>query len=112
MADEVRRTVPALSSDQRRAAREVASASRRRRAEVKERLRAGELTVADVLALADRDDVVAHMRVDDLLRCLPRVGQVRAAQLMERWGIAPNRRLRGLGARQRETMCQEVATWR
>jgi hypothetical protein len=67
---------------------------------VKQRLRTGETTLADVLAYAEADDVIAHAKVVDVLKSLPRVGAVRATRVMERLDIAPNRRLRGLGRHQ------------
>ncbi|HLT60485.1 MAG TPA: integration host factor, actinobacterial type [Microlunatus sp.] len=93
-------TIPPLSDAQREQARHAATEARRRRAEVKRALRAGEQTLAEVLALAERDDVIAQIKVVDIVKCVPRVGDVRAAQVMERLEIAPNRRLRGLGRHQ------------
>jgi len=49
---------------------------------------------------AAEDDVLAHVKVVDLLKALPRVGEKRAAEIMERLDIAPNRRIRGLGRHQ------------
>ncbi len=52
------------------------------------------------LDLAAADDVLAHVKVVDLLKSVPRVGDKRAADVMERLDIAPNRRIRGLGRHQ------------
>ncbi len=93
-------SIPHLSEEQRQQARNAATAARRRRADVKESLRTGKLTIAEVLALADTDDVIAHTKVIDLLRAQPRVGTVRASKVMNRLQIAANRRLRGLGRHQ------------
>jgi hypothetical protein len=93
-------SIPHLSEEQRQQARNAATAARRRRAQVKESLRTGRLTIAEVLALADTDDVIAHTKVIDLLRAQPRVGTVRASKVMNRLQIAANRRLRGLGRHQ------------
>ena len=38
------------------------------------------------------------------LTSLPGLGKVKAARLMERLGIAESRRLRGLGAKQKEAL--------
>ena len=81
-------------------ARHAATEARRRRAEVKQTLRTGGSSLAEVLARAEGDDVIAHTKVFDVLKALPRVGAVRAARVMERLDIAPNRRLRGLGRHQ------------
>lgn len=56
--------------------------------------------MADVIGLAETDDVVAHTKVVDVLKCMPRVGDKRAAEVMTRLDIAANRRLRGLGPHQ------------
>ena len=60
----------------------------------------GSRSLADVLAEAAQDDVIAHTKVVDVLKSLPRVGAVRATKVMERLDIAANRRLRGLGKHQ------------
>ena len=100
-------TIPPLSDEQRQLARHAATEARRRRAEVKQALRAGRRTLAEVLAQAEQDDVVAHTKVVDVLKSLPRVGAVRAARVMERLDIAPNRRLRGLGKHQTAALVAE-----
>ena len=59
--------------------------------------------------LAEHDDVIAHTKVIDVLSSLPRVGAVRAGQVMERLDIAANRRLRGLGQHQTAALLAEFA---
>jgi len=98
-----------LSDEQRSQARSAATQARRRRAEIKSALRAGTCSLADVLAMAERDDVLAHAKVIDVLKALPRVGAVRAARVMERLDIAANRRLRGLGKHQTAALIAEFA---
>jgi len=100
-------TIPPLSDEQRSQARHAATEARRRRAEVKQALRTGERTLADVLDQAEQDDVIAHTKVVDVLKSLPRVGTVRAAKVMERLDIAANRRLRGLGKHQAAALVAE-----
>ncbi len=100
-------TIPPLSDEQRQLARHAATEARRRRAEVKLALRTGERTLAAVLAQAEADDVIAHTKVVDLLKALPRVGAVRAGKVMERLDIAANRRLRGLGRHQTAALIAE-----
>jgi hypothetical protein len=102
-------TIPPLSDEQRSQARSAATQARRRRAEIKSALRTGTCSLADVLAMAERDDVVAHAKVIDVLKALPRVGAVRAARVMERLDIAANRRLRGLGKHQTAALIAEFA---
>jgi hypothetical protein len=99
--------IPPLSEEQRQQARNAATHARRRRAEIKQRLRAGELSIAEVLDLAAGDEVIAHTKVIDILKSQPRVGEVRAGKVMERLKIAPNRRLRGLGPNQIDGLKKE-----
>jgi hypothetical protein len=100
-------TIPPLSDEQRSQARKAATEARRRRAEIKQELRTGTRSLADVLAQAEEDDVLAHAKVIDILKALPRVGGVRAARVMERLDIAANRRLRGLGKHQTAALIAE-----
>lgn len=96
--------LPELTAADRAAAASAALAARRRRAEVKAELAAGKLTVAETLDLAEHDEAVAKLRVVDMLSALPRIGPVRAKALMSAVGIAPSRRMRGLGERQRSAL--------
>lgn len=92
--------IPKLSAEQLSAARQAATDARRARAELKSKVRSGELTLSEALALGESDDTLAHVRVVDLLKALPRIGDKRAAEIMVRHDIAANRRIRGLGKHQ------------
>lgn len=92
--------IPTLSPEQLQSARQAATQARRARAELKEQVRTGSLTLGQALDIASKDDVLAHVKVVDLLKALPRVGDKRAAEIMERLEIAANRRVRGLGRHQ------------
>lgn len=92
--------IPTLSPEQLQSARCAATLARRARAEFKSRVRDGELSLGEALDLAADDEILAHVRVIDLLKALPRVGDKRAAGIMERLDIASNRRVRGLGRHQ------------
>ena len=96
--------LPQLTEEQRAAALEKAAAARRARAELKDRLKRGGTTLGEVLKQADSDEVLGKMKVSALLEAMPGVGKVRAQQIMERLEIAPSRRLRGLGDRQRKAL--------
>ena len=91
---------PVLTTQQRADALAKAAASRKRRAEVKSKIKSGDYTIDTVLELAHRDDAVAKMRVRELLEALSGVGKVRAQSLMERLSISPTRRIAGLGRHQ------------
>ena len=77
---------------------------------MKQGLRTGELSLAEVLTTAETDDVISHAKVVDILKALPRVGAVRAERVMARLDIASNRRLRGLGRHQIAALITEFAS--
>jgi predicted N-acetyltransferase YhbS len=99
-------SVPELSDDARRAALEKAAAARRIRAELKRQLRDGEISLADVIARAETDEVVGKTRVSAVLEALPRIGKKTARRTMEQLDISESRRLRGLGERQRSRLLE------
>ena len=101
--------LPSLTPEQRAAALEKAAVARRRRAEVKNRLKHSGASLSAVLADGDTDDIIGKMRVSAVLEAMPGVGKVRAARIMEKLGIAPTRRVRGLGANQRAALTREFA---
>ena len=96
--------LPDLTPEQRAEALEKATRARRRRAEVKSALKSRQMPLSEVLAMADKDEAIAKMRVVTLLESLPRVGANTAAQLMDEVKIASSRRVRGLGPVQREEL--------
>jgi hypothetical protein len=89
-----------LSDEVRKAALEKAALARRERAAVKSRLKHSGASLSGVISDGQHDDIVGKMRVADLLAAMPGVGKIRAGQLMERIGISPSRRVRGLGDNQ------------
>jgi hypothetical protein len=95
---------PQLSDEARRAALAKAGQVRRERAELKNRLKLGTLSFAELLASADDSDVVGKMKVLAVLESLPGVGKVKARRTMETVGIAETRRMRGLGDQQRAAL--------
>ncbi|HKA93351.1 MAG TPA: integration host factor, actinobacterial type [Acidimicrobiia bacterium] len=95
---------PSLTPEQRQAALEKAAVARRQRAEVKEKLKANTLTLAELFEQADRDETLAKLKVVSVLESLPGVGKVRARRLMQELDISESRRLRGLGRNQREAL--------
>jgi hypothetical protein len=97
---------PQLTDAQRQAALAKAAEARRARAELKELLRTGSLSLTDVFARAEDDHVVASTKVFAVLISLPGVGKIKAKRLMEDLGIAENRRVRGLGDRQRAKLLE------
>ena len=99
---------PPLSEEQRRDALKKAAEARRKRAELKEQLKSGRTTLRELLERTG-DGVVGKMKVSTVLESLPGVGRVRARKLMERLDISESRRMRGLGAKQKENLLNEFA---
>ena len=92
--------LPRLTPEQRQANLDKAAASRRERAEVKNRLKHSGASILEVLEQGQSNEVIGKMRVLDLLQAMPGLGKVRARQMMERLGISESRRVRGLGTNQ------------
>lgn len=99
---------PRLTEEQRLQNLAKAAEARKRRAELKERLKSGRTTFRDLLDSAD-DDIVGRMKVSTVLESLPGVGRVRARRIMEQLKISESRRLRGLGEKQRRNLLAEFA---
>ena len=100
---------PALSPDQRQAALDKAAAARRQRAELKEKLKMGSITLRELLEQGERDEVVGKMKVVAVLESLPGVGKVKARRLMEEIGISDARRVQGLGDNQRKKLFERLS---
>ncbi len=95
---------PKLTDEQRRAALAKAADARRARAEIKEQLKMGSITLRELFPRAGDDDIVAKMKVVAVLESLPGVGKVKARRTMEEIGISETRRVRGLGDQQRAAL--------
>ena len=77
---------------------------RRKRAEVKAKLKMRSISLNDLLEQAESDEVVAGTKVLAVLESLPGMGKVRARKMMDEIGIADSRRIRGLGDQQRASL--------
>ena len=99
---------PKLTDEQRKAALEKAAAARKARAELRDQIKNGDITVAEVLAKVD-DPVVARMKVSMLIESLPGFGKAKTAKLMEELEISESRRVKGLGTRQREELLERLS---
>ena len=97
--------LPEMTDEQRKAALERAAEARRERTEFKGLVKTGEISLADALA----DDRAQRIRVHEFLMCIPGIGKAKADDIMRKLGIAENRRVQGLGSRQREGIVELVA---
>ncbi len=99
--------LPNLSPEDRRKALEKAAQARQARADLRQAIKAGTMSFADVMKKAD-DPIVARMKVSTLLESLPGFGKAKAAKIMSEFEISESRRVQGLGARQRELLMQRL----
>lgn len=100
--------LPTLTPEQRAAALAKAAEVRSARAAIKAELKAGKTTLAAVLDRSG-ESAVGKMKVQALLEALPKVGKVKAQELMSELEIAPTRRVAGLGERQRKGLLELFA---
>ena len=94
--------LPQLSDEQRKVALEKAAAARHARAELREKIKKGEITLESVLN--SEDPIASRMKVTTLIESLPGYGKAKAAKIMDELGISATRRVQGLGVRQREQL--------
>ena len=99
--------IPQLSPEERKAALEKAKAARIQRAQVRDDLKSGKLTLKQVLDMKD-DPVVGRMRVSTLIETMPGYGKAKAEKVMNELRIAESRRQRGLGERQEAALLERL----
>ena len=99
--------IPQLTPEERQAALEKAKIARIKRAEVREDLKSGKLSLQDVINMKD-DEIVGRMKVSTLIETLPGYGKAKAAKVMAELKIAESRRLRGLGERQETALLERL----
>ena len=80
--------------------------ARRIRAEVKEQLKTGRVTLGELFVRADDDEVLGKLKVVSMLESMPNTGKVKARRLMRDLDISESRRLRGLGPNQRRRLLE------
>ena len=98
--------LPPLTPEQRAAALEKAAAARQVRAEVKNRLKYSQGSVAEVIEQSKTDEMIGKLKVSALLESLPGVGKIKARAIMAESGISETRRLRGLGPHQAQALVE------
>ncbi len=98
---------PQLTPEERSRALAKAKESRQVRAAVKSRVKSGEISISDVITLAQSDEAVAKMRVLELVESMSGVGKIRAKTILERLDISLTRRIQGLGRHQLQALEKE-----
>lgn len=98
--------LPTLTDEQRKAALEKAAQARHARAELREKVKTGKISLKEVLD--STDPIAERMKVSALIESLPGYGKAKAAKIMDELGISATRRVKGLGARQREQLLEAL----
>ena len=98
--------LPTLTDEQRKAALEKAAQARHARAELREKVKTGKVSLKEVLD--STDPIAERMKVSALIESLPGYGKAKAAKIMDELGISTTRRVKGLGARQREQLLEAL----
>ena len=98
--------LPTLTDEQRKAALEKAAQARHARAELREKVKTGKVSLKEVLD--STDPIAERMKVSALIESLPGYGKAKAAKIMDELGISATRRVKGLGARQREQLLEAL----
>ena len=100
---------PQLTDEQRMKALEKAAEARRVRAEAKELLKTGSMTLSELFENAETEELLEGLKVESLIAAMPGTGKIKAKRLMQSIGIADNRRIRGLGTKQKEALLAEFS---
>lgn len=100
--------LPSLTPEQRSEALKKAAAARHARAALRDDIKAGKVTMAEVFEMDD--DVARRMKVSALIEAMPGYGKAKAAKIMDELGISESRRVQGLGVRQREQLLARFGT--
>lgn len=84
-----------------------------RRDEIRQLLSDGALTLAEVFTEVEAESgaghfVIGHMHVRGALIALPKIGEVKADQILDGLGLAHDTHLAQIGSQQRAALLQEV----
>jgi hypothetical protein len=100
--------LPNLTPEQRQAALAKAAEARQARTKLLNDIKDGKETISGVLARAKDDTVVGKTKVAQLVKALPGYGPAKVQAVMAKAGIPEERRVAGLGQRQREALLAEL----
>ncbi len=98
---------PQLTPAERASALALAKAARQERSQIKSQIKSGEISIAEVIALAGTREAIAKMRVLEMVESKSGVGKIRGKALLEKLGISSTRRIQGLGRYQRAALLKE-----
>ena len=99
--------LPQMTPEQRAAALEKARVVREARSAAMKKLAEGKMKPKDFIE--NDDPVYSKVKVISFLKKLPGVGAAKAAKALDICNIPDNRRLGGLGSKQKEALIEWVA---
>lgn len=102
----LRHEAPTRTASQRQSALQRANAIRVKRAALKRDLKAGERHLADVLQRPA--EWVETAKVHDLLLCVPGIGAVKAAKMLQQCRVSGAKTVGGLSDRQRGELVAQL----
>jgi hypothetical protein len=101
-------SIPTRTVNQRLVALEHANDIRHRRSVAKRDLRAGRVNVADYIA--SPPEWMLTMKIVDLLLATPKIGRVKANQILWRCRVSPSKTVGGISDRQRGEILDKLPT--
>lgn len=96
--------LPPMTPEQRTAALKKAAEARQARTQLLAAIRSGEKKLPEILTTGKGDPIIGKTKVAQLLRAVPGLGPVKINSLLEEAGIDANRRVAGLGEKQRQAL--------
>lgn len=99
---------PQSTPEQRAAAMAKAAEVREARAEIRVKVKSGEMSVADIFANAG-DPVYGKIRIKVLLGWVPGLGPVQVRKILETIDVDEKKYVRAFSERQREALLGQVA---
>ncbi|MDR2109452.1 MAG: integration host factor [Coriobacteriales bacterium] len=100
--------LPQLSEEARKEALKKAAAARSARAELRQKIKEGKISVKKILE-TEGDAVIDKLKVSVLVESLPGYGKAKAAKLLDEIGISETRRVKGLGSKQRAALLERLS---
>ncbi len=100
--------LPNQTDEERKAALAKAAEARHARAELRAKIKEGKITVEEILT-TEGDPVVDKLKVKDMIASLPGYGKAKVAKVMDELNISENRRIKGLGTRQRADLIERFS---
>lgn len=101
--------LPVLTAEQRGEALRKAQEARAARKVLLEKVKSGEVSVAQVLDRGKADPMVGKTKVLAVVMALPGIGATRAAALLSDAGIAEGRRVAGVGPKQHAALVEALS---